>query len=147
VTTMTRVDSPTKFVRSLDGTYYMVSELSEMLGIAQSTLRKRMHDPDTPEWQPSFTAALGKMTIYLYTPDDVKRIRGLMKAVRQPQPFTNAVGRPALYTPVERKERQRLFSQRHYWSHRLAEALEDNKQEAAKHAKKKLDVIERKLDK
>jgi hypothetical protein len=120
------LDPATKFVRSLDGTYYMVREAAEILGVSHRVLRKMNDDPES-EMKPSFAAYLGKIKIYLYTEDDITKIRDYLEIERkriypnEPGVGPERKGRPSQFTKSERKERQRLYSKAHYYGKRAEE--------------------------
>lgn len=118
-----KLDPATAFVRSLDGTYYMVREAADLLGVNHRLLRKFM-DGDDADLKPSFLGYLGKVKIYLYTADDIDKIREYLEQRKTVYPnLAEAphVGRPAKYTKAERKERQRLYSKAHYYGRRARE--------------------------
>lgn len=138
------MDAPTRFVRSLTGTYYRVSEVSQIIGVSGQTIRKKMRQDDA--WAPSFTAHMGKVQIYLYTPEDLDRLKELAGDYRSAKPFKGPmVGRPAKYTPDERKERNRLYTRRHYWNKRFDDAVEQGDNALAATAKQHLEEIEKGL--
>lgn len=65
--------SPTvRFVRSLPGEYYMVSEAAKMIGVSPHTLRQYVSDPNL---SPTKCANFGKVRIYLYTMEDIQKYR------------------------------------------------------------------------
>ena len=61
-------------VSKLDGVFYTISQVSEMLDIPVSTLRKWYRNVEELQ-APSKQVKRGKMKIYLYTPEDVEELR------------------------------------------------------------------------
>lgn len=125
---ITKIDPMTTFVRGLDGgPYYMVREASEMLGVNHRVLRKLNDDPDS-DLKPSFLAYLGKVKVYLYTQDDIEKIREGLEERRRVYPNDPTVfpqrGRPRKFTKEDRKARQVLYSRSHYYGVRAQEELE-----------------------
>lgn len=121
------MDPATKFVRSLDGTYYMLREAAEMLGISGHTLRK-FNENEEADLKASFVAYFGKVKIFLYTEDDIEKIREYLDARRQVYPTSSTLlegkpvlGRPARYTKEQRQNRQKLHSRAHYYGKRARE--------------------------
>jgi len=125
---VTKIDPVTTFVRGLDGgPYYMVREASEILGVNHRVLRKFNDDPDS-DLKPSFLAFLGKVKVYLYTEDDIDRIKDALEERRRVYPNDPALipvrGRPRSFTKEDRKQRQKLYSRAHYYGKRAQEELE-----------------------
>lgn len=144
------LDPTTRFVRSLDGDYFMLREAAEMLGVHHRTLRNLIRDYPEQELGPSYVAYMGKVKIYLYTREDIEAIRQHMadrKTVYLASGEPKAVGRPRIYTVEERRERQRRYSQAHYYR-RKAEALaEEGRDKEAKEALRKADQLTKELKK
>jgi hypothetical protein len=142
------MDPSTRFVRSLDGEYFMLREAAEMLGVSHRTLRIYLADPETKdELGPSFCAYFGKVKIYLYTREDIEKIRKYLtsrKTVFRTNETPRPTGRPPKWTSKQRKERQRLYSSAHYYSRR-AEELDQTDPEAAALARAKVAAIKKKL--
>lgn len=118
-----KIDPSTKFVRSLEGDYYLLREAAGILGISQRALRHYIQQRNTP-LIPSYAANMGKVRIYLYTPEDIARIRSLLQSrnVVYRNEGRVSLGRPPRFTTEERKIRQRKFSMANYYRKR-AEAL------------------------
>ena len=140
-----RLDPPTRFVRSLEGDYFKLSEAAEMLGVSHRTLRNFLGEYPQ-ELGPSYVVYFGKLPIYLYTRDDVDKIRKylqerktVMPLAAQPRP----TGRPRKWSAAQRKERQRLFSQAHYYRGRIRTLAKAGK--STKAAEDKLRKIETRL--
>lgn len=135
-----RMDPSTRFVRSLDGEYFMLREAAAMLGISSQALRKTVHD--TSLNAPSFWVMFGKLKIYLYTRADVEETRKWFKEREQvfrtgegPQP---KVGRPRKYTQAQRAEKQREYARSYYWRKQLERGQKEENQELITKAKAKL---------
>jgi hypothetical protein len=135
-----RMDPSTRFVRSLDGEYFMLREAAEILGISSQALRKTVHDKTINA--PSFWVMFGKLKIYLYTRDDVEEIRAWLKAREEvyktgetPEP---RVGRPRKYTPEQKAEKQREYARSYYWRNQLAKGEKNNDEALIQKAKAKL---------
>lgn len=142
------LDPSTRFVRSLDGEYFMVREAAEYLGVSSVTLRSAMKD-DTEKWGPSFCAWFGKVKIYLYTKADLERIGKNLadrKRVYRNSEEYSATGRPKKWSDEETKSRQRLYSQHHYYRRRAAKMTEEGREAAATKAAARVVEIQAQLD-
>lgn len=143
------MDPSTRFVRSLDGDYFMLREAAEVLGVSQRKLRDFIKS--NPEGLgPSFATMFGKIKIYLYTKEDIDAIRKHLKSQRRVFRNTNTphtTGRPAKWSDSERKVRQRLYSQSHYYRMRIKEleAAGDRHDDIVK-AQKKVKEIDDELE-
>lgn len=62
-----------RLVSALDGQYYLLSEVAEILGKSQMTIRRAMYNKRVKA--PSLELNQGKMKIYLYTTDDIQELR------------------------------------------------------------------------
>ena len=112
------------FVRSLPGEFFMLREVAEIVGVSQYTLRSLIAN-DAEGLTPSNFAMFGNVKIYLYTRDDIKRLEKNFERRLEVLKYNGQsakVGRPALYTKEERRERNRLHSQSYYYKTRY-EAL------------------------
>jgi hypothetical protein len=67
------VSPAARLVSSLDGQYYMLSEVAEILGKDPMTLRRAMYKDRVKA--PSFEVKQGKMKVYAYTADDIQELR------------------------------------------------------------------------
>lgn len=142
------LDPTTRFVRSLDGDYFMLREAAEMLGVHHRTLRTLIKDLSDQELGPSFVAYMGKVKIYLYTREDIEAIRQHMENRRTVYPAfgePKASGRPRIYSVEERRERQRKYSQAHYYRRRAQALVEEGRTKEAKEAQRKADEITEEL--
>jgi hypothetical protein len=148
----TNIDPVSAFVRSLDGEYYMLREAAEALGVSASVLRRAVSN-GIEGMEPSHGAMVGKMKVYLYTIEDIERIKGILESRKQIKSFSDVKdqkgkgGRPTLYSEEERKERARLFSRACYWKKRKKEAKYRKKPDLATHAQEMIDEIELELSK
>lgn len=104
-----------RFVRSLDGEYYLLSEVAAALDVPVPTLR-RLKTKNSKLWGPSFKTHYGKTLIYLYTPADLARLARRFAKIRAEHPamLTGSLGRPRMWNLAERQERQRRFAQAGY---------------------------------
>lgn len=144
-----RIAPSVRFVRSLEGKYYLLREAADLIGISHRTLRK-MNNSDDPETSPSFYTYLGKIKIYLYTDDDVERIRKILDTQKTVYPSsvpgpTLHKGRPAKWTAEQRKVRQRKFSQVHYYKNMAERYAQEGKQDKANKALRKMRDIQKQL--
>lgn len=141
-----RTDPATSFVRQLEGDWYMLREAAELVGVSQFTLRKLIFN-EAEGLVPSHYTMFGRNKIYLYTKDDIDRIRAHFEA-RQ-QVFVNdgsrRTGRPPVYTSDERRERARLYSRAWYWRSRIKQLETEGKTKELNEAKRRLAEVERKL--
>lgn len=124
-----------RFVRSL-GDYYTTVEAAEKLGVSKHTLRAYIARLNDKELSPSSFVNRGKMKIYLYTEEDIDRIRVARRART----------RPVLKDGDKRLQRSRFHNQLYYWRTRIRrhELLEDEAQ--TKFAKAKVEDIKRRMD-
>ena len=114
------IDPATRYVRSLDGDYFLLREVAEYVGVSQFTLRKFISD-NVESCVPSKYAMFGKTRIYLYTRQDIESIREYVKKrniVYDHDGQARKIGRPAKYTKEERVNRSRLYSKAWYWRNR-----------------------------
>jgi hypothetical protein len=136
-------DPSTRFVRSLSGEYFKLSEAATMLGVSQVSLRKFIRE-GTEGLTPSKAVWFGKLKIHLYTREDISRIRGLLNARREvidsdgPMPKR---GRPAKWSVEQRKERQKAYSRAYYYKKKAEQLQNEGKEEEALHMTSKADEI------
>lgn len=67
----------------LDGQYYMVSEVAQILGKDPMTIRRAMYNKRVKA--PSFETRRGGMRIYLYTVDDIQELKEYFAPRVQPR--------------------------------------------------------------
>jgi transposase len=145
---MNTMDPATRAVRSIPGGYFLLREAAEMLGVSTQKIRKLIKTPElglTPKMQ----THQGKSTIYLYTQDDVDRIRQYLVEQSTPVPFTGeqmAGGRPRRFSDDQRKVRARLKTKRYYWQGKLDEAKKAKDKEAIAKANEVLADINDQLE-
>jgi hypothetical protein len=124
-------DPSTRFVRSLNGEYFKLSEAAAMLEVSQVSLRKFIRE-GTEGFTPSKAVWFGKLKIHLYTRDDIDRIREMLNARREvidsdgPMPKR---GRPAKWSADQRRERQKAYSRAYYYKKRAEQLLAEGKPE------------------
>lgn len=146
------MDPATRLVRSLEGEYYKLSEAAEMLGVPESTLRALIKDASEggdPDGAPRQYIPFGQMMIYLYTTEDIQRIKEVLARRSTPAPFAMVLpGRPARYSPEERAARTKLSARAWYYRNRIdtltRKGPEENKV-AITSAKRKLREINAEL--
>ena len=147
-----RIAPSVRFVRSLEGTYYLLREAAEMLEVSPRTLRNFI-DKDNDLLGPSFFTYLGKIKIYLYTEDDIKRLREYITEQKNliypisenPKTKETHKGRPAKWTAEQRKMRQRKFSQVHYYKNQAEKHQNAGNPAKAEKALKKMRQIQKQL--
>lgn len=131
-----RLDPATRFVRSLEGEYFLLREAAIAVGTSQFVLRKMIQDGNL-DCSPSKYAQFGKTKIYLYTQRDIDSIiRHIAEAhkVYDHNGPARRPGRPVKFNQKERRERARLYSKAWYWRNRakvLAESGEIEKSDKA----------------
>ncbi len=135
------------FVRSLPGEFFMLREVAEMVGVSQYTLRNLIAN-DAEGLTPSNFAMFGNVKIYLYTRDDIGRLQKHFERRLEVLKYNGQsakVGRPALYTKEERRERNRLHSQSYYYKKRFESLRNDEsrKEEAETALRKHIEIEER----
>ena len=143
------MDPSTRFVRSLDGDFLMLRETAETLGVSSQFLRKAIRD-DRVEYLPSKSVWFGKVKIYLYTRQDLDRMRKALEQSRVVFDHDGQMrrpGRPRRFTKEQAKERQRLFSRAYYYRKKLDKMKKEqlSETEQYKKAQTRLREIERKL--
>jgi hypothetical protein len=144
-------DSATKFVRSLDGNYLLLREAAESLRVSQATLRKFIKD-DNANLGPSKCVWFGKSKIYLYTIWDIEKISKYLEHRKtvfdndETQPKLSGRGRPAIWSPEERKERQRKFARVSYYKRKAQAMLVIGTTEQYLEAIKKAEEIKKELE-
>lgn len=146
------MDPATRLVRSLEGEYYKLSEAAEMLDVPESTLRALIKDASEggdPDGAPRQYIPFGKMMIYLYSPEDIDRIKGVLAKRVTPTPFTMVLpGRPPRYSPEERTARTKLSARAWYYRNRIEKLTRQGPEEnkvAINSAKRKLREINAEL--
>lgn len=127
-----------RWVRSLPQECYLATEVADALGVVVGTIR-RLGREHPQELGPSYRGYKGEQPVYLYTPEDVERLRVYLEKVATVMPFRQAGqrGRPQLWTDEQRIQRQRAWCQvgalrRKATMLRLAGHLEDADQREAK---------------
>jgi len=149
------LDPATRLVRSLEGEYFKLSEAAEVLKVPESTLRALIKDASEggdPDGAPKQYIPFGKIPIYLYTHDDIDRIREVLTKRRSasPIPFDMVLnGRPPRYTPEERAQRTKLSARAWYYRNRIKtlQAADDAPRGALSEARRKLKEINDELKK
>ena len=142
-----RIDPTTKFVRSLEGEYYKLTEAAEYLKVSPASLRKFIKD-DSANLGPSKVAYFGRTTIYLYTKDDLSKISEYLETRRRVFDSEGQIkksGRPKKWTEEEKKERQQLFSSLYYYKKQSQRTLESGTTEDYQAACRKIEEIQNKL--
>lgn len=111
-----RLSPATRFVRSLDGDFYMISEVAALTHVSTQYLRKLMASSGLEA--PSYWVWFGKIKIYLYTAADVKEVQRYLKEQKTVRPKsempTKRLGRPPKYTDAQRKQRKKDYMRVHY---------------------------------
>ena len=67
------VSPAARLVSSLDGQYYLLSEVADILNKDQMTIRRAMYKGRVKA--PSLEVWEGKMKVYVYTADDIQELR------------------------------------------------------------------------
>jgi hypothetical protein len=139
------MDPATRLVRTLPGNYKKLSEAAEILGVSGDTLRALIQEAvneGDPAGAPSKFAMMGRTRLYLYTDEDIERIRGVLESRREVRTFdltSSGTGRPPLYTKEERATRTRLNARAWYYRNRI------KKLEEAGAARKEITAAKRRL--
>lgn len=135
-------DPITRFVRSFGPGHYMVKEAANLVGVSHWTLRKYIQD-NKEGWQPSKFANFGNVTMYIYTEEDVARMREIRTSkIGNYRP----VGRPSKYTAEERQIRHRLYARKNYWKKQLEKAELTNNEAEHKKAIATIEEIDQQLE-
>lgn len=122
----------------------MLKEAAEMMGVSHYSLRRYI-SRGTPNMQPSKVANMGGMRIYLYTKEDVDRMRKTREGAGKIQDYCGYEGKNK-YTEEQRNRRSLLYAKRTYWRgvHKKAVFMEDLKRVA--NAKDRITGITKELD-
>lgn len=130
-----RISPVTKFVRELEGGPWMtLAEVARALKVPEDTLRSwRRDDPET--YNPSFMTHFGDLPVYLYSLEDLERVRLAAAA------HTSDRGQPRLWSALEAKDRQRRHVRARYWERRRDLLLERGDVEEGREAARKSRVI------
>lgn len=64
-----------RYIDSLDGEYYLLSEAAAMVGISQQTLRRLIRRADKTVRAPSYKGHQGKMEIYIFSAEDIEELK------------------------------------------------------------------------
>lgn len=130
-----RISPVTKFVRELEGGPWMtLAEVARALKVPEDTLRSwRRDDPET--YNPSFMTHFGDLPVYLYSLEDLERVRLVAAA------HTSDRGQPRLWSALEAKDRQRRHVRARYWERRRDLLLERGDVEEGREAARKSRVI------
>lgn len=62
-----------EYVRNLEGEFYLLSEVAEMIGIAKNTLRRLIVTDAVSA--PSYVGSLGGMSFYIFSTEDIEEIK------------------------------------------------------------------------
>lgn len=140
---VSRIDPATRLVRRLGEEFLKLREVAGLLDISERTLRNLIRSK-REGYQPSYVASMGKLRVYLYTRDDVERIRQLLdeRYSIKPNKGQSPMGRPAIYTTEERVVRQRQYSMAHYYRKRYESLVAAGKHDKAEVALRKMNEYE-----
>jgi len=131
-------------------THMTNAECIRMFGEEQyAGLIKDATEGGDPDGAPRQYIPFGKMMIYLYSPDDIERVRGVLAKRSAPTPFAMVLpGRPARYSPEERAARTKLSARAWYYRNRIDKLTREGPKEhevAINAAKRKLREINAEL--
>ena len=124
----------------------MVSEAATNIGVTPYLLRKWIAE-DKAGFGPSRKVMFGPTQIYLYTEEDMYRIKLNHQGERTVSAYDGrrGKGRPRKYSDEQRTQRGRLQSRRYYWKVRLEEAVFKGDYALMDKAKSEIDKIDIKL--
>jgi len=121
----------------------MLREAAESLDLSPHTLRKYIAN-DAAGLKPSKSVMFGKIEVYLYTREDLDRMRNVIDNRVTVRDYAGG-GRPSKYSLQQRKDRARLFSRRHYWKRVRDRAAFFEDIERYREAKKEVEDINKEL--
>lgn len=75
---ITRKSGVRSIIAQVDGDYYTTSEVAKELGVSVGTIRRWYRATELGLKAPSKKITRGKLTIYLYTEDDLEELRLFM---------------------------------------------------------------------
>lgn len=144
------MDPATRLVRSLPGNYHKLAEAAEILGVSDTTLRTLIAEAGTTGEKagaPSKYVMYGKNKIYLYSDEDIERIRALLAERREIRPFDAAVtGRPRVYTQEEAAVRKKHNARAWYYRNKIQRLIDAKApRKEVSEAKRRLREIEDEL--
>lgn len=115
---MARISPITAFVRGIPGDFMTLAEVARILEIPEPTLRDlRIRAPK--RFGPSLMTHFGRTPVYLYSAEDLERVRVELKNHRAEQRAEGFhSGRPALWTATEAADRRRRSMQAVYYARR-----------------------------
>jgi hypothetical protein len=135
------------FVRSLDGDYFLCTEVADALGVSAATLRRLARDhPDT--LGPSYSTRFGRMPVSLYSMDDIDRLQTHLDhrwPDRDGGSARNRPGRPRLWSDVERRDRRARYCAVAYRNRRATELAAVGNHAAAAQARRVAATIQEAL--
>jgi hypothetical protein len=136
-----------RFVRSLDGGYYLCTEVADALDVSAATLRRLARDhPDT--LGPSYSARFGRMPVSLYVMDDIDRLQAHFDrrwCDRDGSSARDRPGRPRLWSDAERRDRRARYCAVAYRNRRATELAAVGNHAAAAHARRAAATIQKAL--
>lgn len=131
-----------RYVRSLPGDFLLRREVAETLGCSHAEISYLGRAGGPEGLGPTHTAKYGAVTLNLYTPERVERIR---EHLRRESPGAPRRGRPRMWSADEvdrrRKERARMYAYR-YRARKYREAGDDDYADVLD---KRADAISRRL--
>lgn len=109
----------TAFVRTAGGNYVTTNEAAVLIGTTTASLRYWMSQ-DWDNYGPRNQTDFGKVTVYLWSPEDIARVRATYDRARAAQPgrFMGRPGVVRLWSDLERLDRSRRTARATY--HRRA---------------------------
>jgi hypothetical protein len=133
-------DPMTKMVRGLDGDYFTLTEAARAVDRSKRTLRSWIYG-EVEGLQPGGKVEYGDTFVYLYTLEDINRIKTNINRRAVIRDYTPRK-RVSKYTDEQRHERAKLMSRRFYWNRTKEEAEFYRNQAAFDKANNALEQIE-----
>jgi hypothetical protein len=82
VTAGNRISPADRLISELDGIFYKLTEAAEIVGVSSMSLRRLLKNPDVKA--PTYQIERGKMTVYIYTEQDIQELTDYYSKSRVP---------------------------------------------------------------
>lgn len=144
-----RMDPVTRYVRELEGDYYLPREAAVLLGISVDRLKLLgRRYPDT--LGPGYVTWMGDVKIFLYDQDDIAAVRAYfaeLDAKRPPElsAYRNGRGRPPVWSHAEHAARHRRRALARYHAGMARRYASEGRAEQAHSSRERAEAISAEL--
>jgi hypothetical protein len=136
----------TKYVRSLDGEFYLGREVAELLDCSITTLANIRRSSKSP-MGPTHNAQYGSVVLHLYTRARVDKIAEYMREISGEERGLKRRGPIVLWTRSETHTRRREFGRARTYRNRAAVYREQGQTEKAEELEQRSAAVLSKLEK